>query len=283
MNTLLRKNLFTGILLGIAVSCMPWNAQANMAASSTIVNQEVLNEQDVKAVLWMQTSAEYRELCYQAYNMAYLQVKQAAAAHAAGNRPLAIILDADETVIDNTPLMAGCVGMSYLAHDEKWSAWCHAATAKAMPGALDYLKKVDALGVAIFYVSNRDEAADGDATRTNLKKLGFPQVDKVHVRLAQGNSNKQARFDAITKVYDVVVYMGDSAGDMPIHAHGTIAQRNAAVDAHQAEYGTRFIVFPNPTYGSWESSLAKDYAHMTPAEKDKIRKAALKPWDPAGK
>lgn len=53
--------------------------------------------------------------------------------------------------------------------------------------------------------------------------------------------------------------MADNAGDLPLGTKGmNRAARNAAIDAAQEEFGTQYIVFPNPAYGSWVSALAKD-------------------------
>ena len=53
------------------------------------------------------------------------------------------------------------------------------------------------------------------------------------------------------------------------------AARNAAIDAAQEEFGTQYIVFPNPAYGSWVSVLAKDYMTMSPEACDDFYRTAL--------
>ena len=87
---------------------------------------------------------------------------------------------------------------------------------------------------------------------------------------------KWLRFDRITEDYDVVVYMGDNAGDLPLGTKGmNRAARNAAIDAAREEFGTQYIVFPNPAYGSWVSALAKDYMTMSPEARDDFYRTAL--------
>jgi len=84
-------------------------------------------------------------------------------------------------------------------------------------------------------------------------------------------SDKQPRFDRITEDYDVVVYMGDNVGDLPLGTKGmNRAARNAAIDAAHEEFGTQYIVFPNPAYGSWVSALAKDYMTMSPEAREEF-------------
>ena len=82
-------------------------------------------------------------------------------------------------------------------------------------------------------------------------------------------SDKQPRFDRVTEDYDVVVYMGDNVGDLPLGTKGmNRAARNGAIDAAQEEFGIQYIVFPNPAYGSWVSALSKDYMTMSPEARE---------------
>ena len=145
-----------------------------------------------------------------------------------------------------------------------------------MPGAVDFLQQVDKKGLAIFYVSNRYAPVNYEATEANLKALHFPQADKKHILLMEKSSNKQLRFDTITPDYDVVVYMGDNAGDLPIGTNGkSLTERNQIVDAHKADFGTKYIVFPNPVYGAWVSAIAKNYLTMTPEQRDEVNREFL--------
>ena len=80
----------------------------------------------------------------------------------------------------------------------------------------------------------------------------------------------------IAKKYYVVVYMGDNAGDFPIGTKGkTLVERNAIIDAHQKDFGTTFVVFPNPAYGSWVSALAKGYPNLSPEEQKQVNNQYL--------
>ena len=148
---------------------------------------------------------------------------------------------------------------------------CTRLAPRPMPGAAEFLREVARRGVAIFYVSNRWSEVNYEPTIENLKALGFPSVDAEHVLLMEDRkmSDKQPRFDRITEDYDVVVYMGDNAGDLPLGTKGmNRAARNAAIDAAQEEFGTQYIVFPNPAYGSWVSALSKDYMTMSPEARE---------------
>jgi 5'-nucleotidase (lipoprotein e(P4) family) len=242
----------------------------------TRASQQELAQQAKLGILWMRSSAEYRSLCYQAYNTATTQVDKALADPARKGKPLAIVLDCDETVVDNIGGMAKSVseGDGLYSLDPWWSNWIREARAGAMPGAADFLNGVHQKGVSIFYVTNR--FAKIDDTLRNLKALNFPSADKEHVLLMCDNGNKQSRFDKVTANYDVVIYMGDNSGDLPIHTYGkNAAERNAIIDQHKADFGTRFIVFPNPAYGSWVDAMAKNYLSLSPQERERVNKEIL--------
>ena len=256
----------------------------NNAVTNDEVAQETLKqkqqyqaETETMGLLWMRTSAEYRALAYQGYNVAMNAVKMAVTDPSHQRKPLAIVLDADETVVDNTKLMGESIANGNGRFDAPW--WrqaVHQGKSQAMPGAVEFLNEVHKQGVEIFYVSNRYAPVNLDVTIQNFKELGFPSVDKDHVLLFEKDSDKQPRFDMIAKKYYVVVYMGDNAGDFPIGTKGkTLAERNAIIDAHKEDFGTTFVIFPNPAYGSWVSSLAKGYQNLSLEEQKQVNNQYL--------
>lgn len=260
------------------------NAVANNVVANDVVAQEALKQKqqyqadtETMGLLWMRTSAEYRALAYQGYNVAMNAVKMAVTDPFHQRKPLAIVLDADETVVDNTKLMGESIANGNGRFDAPW--WrqaVHQGKSQAMPGAVEFLNEVHKQGVEIFYVSNRYAPVNLDVTIQNFKELGFPSVDKDHVLLFEKDSDKQPRFDMIAKKYYVVVYMGDNAGDFPIGTKGkTLAERNAIIDAHKEDFGTTFVVFPNPAYGSWVSALAKGYQNLSPEEQKQVNNQYL--------
>ena len=266
------------------VSATTNNTVTNNVVANDVAAQEALNqkqqyqaETETMGLLWMRTSAEYRALAYQGYNVAMNAVKMAVTDPSHQRKPLAIVLDADETVVDNTKLMGESIANGNGRFDAPW--WrqaVHQGKSQAMPGAVEFLNEVHKQGVEIFYVSNRYAPVNLDVTIQNFKELGFPSVDKDHVLLFEKDSDKQPRFDMIAKKYYVVVYMGDNAGDFPIGTKGkTLAERNAIIDAHKEDFGTTFVVFPNPAYGSWVSALAKGYQNLSPEEQKQVNNQYL--------
>ena len=255
------------------------NVVANDVAAQEALKQkqQYQAETETMGLLWMRTSAEYRALAYQGYNVAMNAVKMAVTDPSHQRKPLAIVLDADETVVDNTKLMGESIVNGNGRFDAPW--WrqaVHQGKSQAMPGAVEFLNEVHKQGVEIFYVSNRYAPVNLDVTIQNFKELGFPSVDKDHVLLFEKDSDKQPRFDMIAKKYYVIVYMGDNAGDFPIGTKGkTLAERNSIIDAHKEDFGTTFVVFPNPAYGSWVSALAKGYQNLSPEEQKLVNNQYL--------
>ncbi|KGM93666.1 5'-nucleotidase, lipoprotein e(P4) family [Clostridium botulinum] len=243
------------------------------------ITQKDLNEQLVMAEFWMQNSAEYKALCYQAYNTAKVIVDQNVASFKKGDKPLALITDCDETVMENSIYDAGFIDHNDSHNDDNWNKWVDAAEGKAMPGAKKFLDYAHSKGVEIFYVTGRDEKNSLDGTMKNLKKIGFPCVDKYHMRLKTDTGNKEPRMKELEKKYNVIIYMGDDEGDFPVGSYNQdMKTRNSLADKHKNEFGSKFIVLPNPSYGHWESSLAKNYWKLTPEQKNALRKQLIKTW-----
>lgn len=262
------------------------NAPVVAEQQAAEISGPAYNDESIMAVLWARTAPEYRELCYQAYNLALERVKAAVMADALNvnkdKKPLAIVLDSDETVLDTMDFQASFIGRDGERNSDKnWDEWCVLKKSKAMPGAVDYLNAVDNLGVSIFYVTNRRR--DPETTResyegsiNNMRELGLPQIDDEHVLFLSDGGAKQPRFDRVTASFDVIIYMGDSLTDLPLDVSGkNSSERRAVVDANKDDFGRKFIVFPNPTYGGWESSLASGYSKLSMTERDKIRREAL--------
>jgi 5'-nucleotidase (lipoprotein e(P4) family) len=237
-----------------------------------------LNEQLVMATLWVQTSAEYRAICYQTFHLAKLNVDAAIASHS-GSKPLAVIVDADETVIDNSAYEAFLIGQDFGYSSKTWTPWMAAAEAKAIPGAVEFLNYIEEKGVEIFYITNR-KMVGYEGTEKNLKRLGFPYVDKKHLLLRTDTSDKQPRRDIVAKDYEIVLLLGDNLNDFTSDfAKKSIDERFAEVELAYSQWGTKFIVLPNPQYGDWDGAVFKYNWGATAAEKDQMRKEIMQRWD----
>ncbi|MGN8159944.1 5'-nucleotidase, lipoprotein e(P4) family [Salinisphaera sp. RV14] len=196
---------------------------------------------------YQQASAEVRALQLQAYNVATRRLDRLLAEHQ-GKRQPAVVLDLDETVLDNSPYEAASVidGFSYPKH---WDQWVESAQARLIPGARAFLRHANARGVAIYYVSNRSAKHEA-ATIANLKRDDLPQVSTDSVRL-KGPSKKKRR-DAIARNHDILLLVGDTLHDFDAEFAGTsLASQRSTVRRMRQAFGNRFIVLPNASYGNW--------------------------------
>jgi 5'-nucleotidase (lipoprotein e(P4) family) len=237
-----------------------------------------LNEQLVMATLYMQNSAEFRAISYQSFYLAKIDLDTFLASYS-GSKPVAVITDLDETVIDNSAYEAFLIGNDFGYSSKTYNLWMAAAQAKAMPGAAEFLNYAKGRGVEVFYITNR-KLVGYEGTEKNLKALGFPYVDKKHLLVRTKSSDKQERRDMVAKDYEVALLLGDNLNDfLSVFAKKSVADRSAETDKIKGMWGKKFIVLPNPTYGDWVSAMNNwSFAHSA-AEQDKIRKDLLERWD----
>lgn len=255
-------------ILIIALLAIPTIASAQ--------KKNIAPERDwTNAVLWQQYSGEYRALAFQAYNFARLSLKESLWENQNG-KPNCVIVDADETIIDNSRFQGYEIqhGVSYVPAD--WTIWTSKAMADTVPGALSFLKFAASKNVETFYVTNRDEA-DRKGTIENLKNLGFPYVDEAHILLKSTTSDKQERRNKILEKYNVLLLCGDNLSDFSNVFYREGKNTKEQVDTHQHLFGTKFIVLPNPMYGDWEKLLYKD-GKFNEQEKAKQRLEKLKSY-----
>lgn len=229
---------------------------------------------NVNGTLWQQQSGEYKALCYQAFNLARLRLQEILMTNK-DSMPLAVITDVDETVLDNIPFAANDILNGRTFADSTWRIWVDMATAKAMPGAVEFFNYAAQHGVQCFYITNRKEAEKA-ATIKNLQLQGFPQADDRHFMAKQGSvSDKEPRRQEVAKKYNVVLLLGDNLNDFDdLFFDKPTVERNANVDKSQAFFGSKYIMLPNATYGDWEAALWHG-KKLTAEEKDKVKWASL--------
>ncbi len=242
-------------------------------------------DDNLNAVAWTQTAIEHDLVYREVYRNAGEKLATALAdkrwdALAKGDRVVpvrglkpAIILDIDETVLDNSPYQARLVrdGESY--NEVTWAQWCREKAARPMPGALEFTRKAAQRGVTVFYLSNRAQDLN-EATLANLREAGFPVAgDNVFLGLGtivegceQNGSEKGCRRQSIGRGYRVLMQFGDQLGDFVDVVANTPDGRRAAVEPYLDWIGERWFVLPNPTYGSWEPALFNN-AWSDPVEK----------------
>jgi 5'-nucleotidase (lipoprotein e(P4) family) len=230
----------------------------------------------------MRKAAEYRALAFQAFNLARWQldadldkknVKKLPKAER--KRPRAVIVDIDETVLDNSAHEAATIlgGRSFGSKD--WFAFTEKRVSKAVPGAVDFINYANSKGIKVFYVSNRDENPQKQATIDNLKTVGLTDVSDANVLLRTSGSTKEPRRSFVARDYRVVLMIGDNLDDFSdVFENAPIAQRYAETEKVRDLWGKRFIVLPNAIYGSWEKAIY-EYGRLTEAQKAQKRAEAL--------
>ena len=237
-----------------------------------------LNEQLVMATLWVQTSAEFRALCYQSFNLAKMNLDAFLATYS-GSKKVAISVDVDETLIDNSVYQAFLIGNDFGYSSKTWGPWQSSGLATPYPGAIEFLNYAKLRGVEVFYITNIKMQYYEPASK-KLKAMGFPFIDKAHLMFRTDTSDKQPRRDMVEKDYVISLFLGDNLNDfLSVFSKKPVDARSAEVDKIREEWGKRFIVFPNPTYGDWEGAVYNGNWGASPAEKDQMRKENLKRWD----
>lgn len=271
----MKKQLLLSVLLFsfLLTSCV--HIQATSETSNHNAKPNV-REYSVQSVLWQQNAAEYRALCYQAFNTAKMQLDAMLSKKSNAEKKLAIVTDIDETVLDNSPFNAKLIEKNEEYSQKEWDNWGKQESAKAIPGATKFLNYAKSKGVEVFYVSNR---LDNQKTETlvNMKKVNFPYADKNHLLLKTNESAKQSRYDEVSKNYNILLFLGDNLSDFSnkFRAKST-DRRNKLADSLESHFGKDFIVLPNPMYGDWESKgIYQGRYDWTEAQKDSIRKADL--------
>ena len=247
----------------------------------------------LNAVLWMQRSVEYKAHALGAFALARIRLEQALAdpSWTAAPReqtgayqalPPAVILDADETILDNSGYQAWNVLKDTTFDPKTWTAYVNTVTSVAIPGAVEFAQYADAKGVKVFYITNRT-IEEEPATRKNLEKLGFPMggnVDTVLTARKQPDwgSAKGTRRAFLAKTYRILLNLGDNFGDFVDEYRGSETERLKVLEDNRDRWGREWIMLANPSYGSFESAPYGHDFKKSEAEKRKAKRGVLDAW-----
>ena len=269
----------------------PAAAQAKPAADAATLADDNLN-----AVLWVQASAEYRAAAETVYRAAadtldlalkerhwdaLVPTERDNAGNTAHLKP-AVIMDVDETVLDNSPYQARLIRDQAQYSDPTWDLWVAEKKAKAVPGVVEFAKAAAAKGVTILYLSNRAVHLK-DATIANLEAVGMPVAsDDVFLGLGtvvpgcdQSGSEKNCRRRLAGREYRVLMQFGDQLGDFVEVVANTPQGRAGLLDEYGDWFGERWWMLPNPTYGGWEPALFNNDWALPKPERRQIKREAL--------
>ncbi|GGJ96341.1 5'-nucleotidase, lipoprotein e(P4) family [Luteimonas terricola] len=298
----MRTPLYTVALLAAALllaGCrtVPAQAEAPQAAAHPPAADTVPAHDNLNAVLWLQRSMEYRALSETVFRAATERLDAAladpswdalvpaerAAAGDAASLPPAVILDIDETVLDNSPYQARLVVDGKEFADPAWDAWVEERRATAVPGAVAFTRAAADKGITVFYVSNRS-AALTEATLANLRSEGLPvQHGDVFLGLGmqvpgceQKGSGKTCRRQLVGREHRVLMQFGDQLGDFVQATANTPEQQMQLHAEYRAWFGERWWMLPNPTYGAWEPAQFNNAWSLPQGERRQHKRDALR-------
>ena len=204
----------------------------------------------IQSAIFVQYADEYKALCFQAYNLGRMKLAEDAKNY---NDPglRCVIVDIDETVLDNSPYAGFQIKDRQTYTQTTWKNWTDLAVADTVPGALGFLNYAQNIGYEVFYVSNRN-INEREATMENLISFGFPQVDTSHVLLRTDVSSKEPRRQKIVTNYRIALLAGDALGDFDVDFETKDPlERTQQTISKSSEFGHRYLVLPNPVYGAW--------------------------------
>ena len=244
-----------------------------------------------RATLWIRNSSEFRAASEIIYRTA-LEALAAGLADPAWTAeptqageslalPPAIVMDVDETVLDNSEPQAEMLlkGLCFDEFPRAWDDWLAKRSAPAVPGAAEFIRAArlmsDSSGrpVRIFFITNRECAPregspaacpQQDDTQTNLEVLGLGSPTLADDLMLRGerpewDGEKLARRAHVAKDYRIVLNVGDDLADfLPGVRRATVTERDAARCARAAWWGRQWFLLPNPMYGSWLVALGGD-------------------------
>ncbi len=262
-------------------------------ATGAVQAQEVAPNDMLLADLWTQRSVEYRGNAITVFALARIRLDEALAdknwTAAPGeqkgeyqNLPPAVVLDVDETLLDNSLYQVWMLKNNQTFSTKTWNQFCAAQVSTAIPGAVDFAKYADSKGVKVFYITNRGAETEKD-TRENMAKLGFPMGGNVDTFLMQNEqkewgSAKSTRRAVVTKDYRVLLNIGDNFGDFDDRYRSSEAERAKAFDSDMAYWGKQWLVIANPTYGSFDTATyGHDFKKPLP-EQRKAKWDVLESW-----
>ena len=271
----------------------PSAAEDAGAATPAAATDSSAND-NLNAVLWMQRAQEYKAITEQTYRAAADRldaalkeshwdalVPEERGNDAKGLKP-AVVLDLDETVLDNSPYQARLVRDGKEYDEMTWDQWVAEKKAKAIPGVVDFAKAANEKGVTLLYISNRAVHLK-EATLANLRAEGLPVADdSVFLGLGtvvegceQAGSEKNCRRRLAGQQYRVLMQFGDQLGDFVEVTANTNEGRDALLQQYHDWFGERWWMLPNPTYGGFEpAQFNNDFSQPRQARHD-AKRAAL--------
>lgn len=288
------KTASTTLLLVLLAACQTLPAGNTTASTGTAKPEPAAND-NLNAVAWMQASLEYRLVAGQTYRSALNELDRALKtpdwdalaaderANPATGLPPAIIVDVDETVLDNSAYQARMIRDNAPYDEITWDNWVREEAAPPVPGAVEFTKAAAARGVTIYYITNRVEHLNAQ-TLSNLRKAGFPIAEPdqflglgTYVEgCEQHGSEKGCRRQLVGRRHRVLMQFGDQIGDMVTVLVNTPEGRAQTMKPYLGWVGERWFILPNPSYGGWEPALYNNDRQLPLGERRQQKLDALR-------
>lgn len=194
-------------------------------------------------IRWITNSSEYKILCEQTYKNAWDNLSEVLKN---ANSQSAIIMDLDETILDNSDYQVGLTEKNESYKPESWFVWVNQEEAKLVPGAKAFIDSVRTTKTRLIFLSNR-MAKNELPTINNMKQLSIYEEDDIFLLRIDKPDKKHIRraevIDGTGRIKDigpltVLAYFGDARHDFP------------DPDDYYS-FGKNMFMFPNPMYGKW--------------------------------
>ncbi|HEY6564253.1 MAG TPA: HAD family acid phosphatase [Pirellulaceae bacterium] len=258
-----------------------------------------LSHEDLDAALWMRTSAEYQVFARVAYQQASLALTKALqdplwsalpeqasrllanSADTHSTLPPAVIVDVDETILDNTNYQVRQIEQGTQHDPAEWDAWVSKSEATLVPGADEFLKSCRDLGITVFFITNRGVEQER-FTRRNLEGFGLIDPQAVDNILSKNERDtwtvdKTSRRDYVASRYRVLVVIGDDLNDFlwPGEKASPVERTEAALKLREY-WGQKWFLLPNANYGGWERAVYQYDDELSRDKKLKIKLQSLR-------
>ena len=286
------------------VGCVPTERadsqqlSSETATESTAPTKPATAHEDLDATLWIQTSAEYAANTRMAYRAATDALRRAqqdfrwsalpsqqqlidTAPVDADPLPPAVILDVDETVLDNTAYQAALIEQRGEYRRETWQEFVSLAASHAVPGVKEFLEVCREHEITIFFVTNRDVSVEKH-TRRNLEQLGLIPSDASDSILSKNErdewtTDKASRREFVATRHRILLMIGDDLNDFVwAGVKPTSAARRELTSKYASYWGSKWFMLPNPNYGGWERSIYGFEDALPWSEKIQQKRSALR-------
>ncbi len=269
------KKIIAALVLAALGGCSLMPKSATLATTQTTSISNLAANDSLNATLWTQTAIEHDLVYREVYLLAEEKLLKALTDPAWEALPKgersgdtkglspAVIVDIDETVLDNSPFQARLIRDNAGFNEIAWRVWCEQHAAHALPGALEFAKFAAAHSVTMIYISNRAQTLAA-VTQQNLKEQGFPLAENEATVFAaesptpgcaEKSGEKGCRRKLVAQKHRILLMFGDQLGDFVDGSQTTVAARRTLADNYKDWFGERWFALPNPTYGVWETAV----------------------------